>query len=219
MKVFLDTANLMSIEKWSKSGLIDGVTTNPTLLSKEHGVPTEVIKQICALVPNGDISVEVTEQNSADVYAQAKRIAKLAKNVVVKIPCHPDYIEIIKQLVKDNVQLNITLLFGAFQAIAMAKLGVKYISPFIGRLDDIDCDGMQLVRDLRMIFDGYDFETQILAASIRNVTHVHEAALAGADVITLGVETFEKALHHPLTDAGMKRFDEDWKRLGIKQFP
>jgi transaldolase len=220
MKIFLDTASIKSIQKLLTTGLIDGVTTNPTHLSKEQGVPTEVVKQICTLLPNGEISVEVTEKDPESVYIQAKKIAALAKNIVVKIPCHPDYFEVIGRLVQESIPLNITLLFSTFQGLAMAKLGAKYVSPFVGRLDDIDVDGMQLVRDLRFVFDEYDYvATKVLAASIRSVQHVHEALLAGTDAITMSPEVFEKAINHPLTNAGMQKFDDDWQKLGIRQFP
>lgn len=220
MKIFLDTADVELIRKLAPTGLIDGVTTNPTHLSKEQGVPTEVIKQICAILPQGVISVEITEKEPDAVYAQAKQIAALAKNVVVKVPCYPDYFELIGKLVAEKIPLNITLLFSSFQGLAMAKLGVQYVSPFVGRLDDIDADGMQLVRDLRCMFDEYDYSTtKVLAASIRSVQHVHDALLAGTDAITMSPEIFEKAVHHPLTNAGMQKFDEDWQKIGIKQFP
>lgn len=219
MKIFLDTAHIESIQKLAPTGLIAGVTTNPTHLSKEGGSPVDVVKKICALLPEGAISVEVTEKKPEDVYAQVQKISKLAKNVVVKIPCHIDYCEVIHQLVQEGVKINITLVFSALQGLMMAQLGVAYISPFIGRLDDADADGNQLVQDLRFMLDTYNLPTQLLAASLRSVRDVHNAALAGADVATMKPEIFEKLLHHPLTDAGMELFDKDWKKLGIKQFP
>lgn len=219
MKLFLDTAQIQDIKKWVTSGLVDGVTTNPTHLSKVGLGPLEVIKQICDALPDGDISVEVTEKTPDAVYLQAKKIAELSENIVVKIPCHKKYFEIIKKLVKEDVKLNITLVFSALQGFMVAKLGVAYVSPFIGRLEDVGEDGIQLVHDLRLIFDQYNFSTEILAASIRSIDHFHYALLAGADVITMKSEILEKACYHMLTESGMKKFDEDWKKLGIRQFP
>lgn len=219
MKIFLDTAHVASIQKLASTGLISGVTTNPTHLSKEGGSPVEVVRQICALLPHGAISVEVTEKNPADVYAQAHKIAKIAKNVVVKIPCHLDYCEVIHKLVQEGVAINITLVFTALQGLMMAQLGVTYISPFVGRLEDNDGNGIQLVQDLRFMLDQYNLPTQLLAASLRSVKQVHDVALAGADVATMKPEIFEQLLHHPLTQEGMALFDKDWKKLEIKQFP
>ena len=219
MKLFLDTAHLASIKKWADSGLIDGITTNPTHLSKETGLPSEIVKQICVVLPEGEISVEVTEKTSEAVYEQAKKIAALSENVIVKIPCYSGYIPIIKKLVDEGVGINITLVFSAMQALMLAKLGVMYVSPFIGRLDDIDSDGIQLIADIREMFETYDFETEILAASLRSVRQVHQVALLGAHVATIPVEIFEKLLLHPLTEKGMATFDADWQKLGVKHFP
>ena len=218
MKFFLDTANLEALTKAKQTGLIDGVTTNPTHLSRE-GEGTELIKKITTLLPHCDISVEVTEKSPEAVYNQAKELANLAPNIVVKIPCHKDYVSVIHTLVQEGIPLNITLVFSVVQGLCMAKLNVKYISPFIGRLDDIDCDGMQLVRDLREVLDTYDYKTELLAASLRSIPHITESALAGADIATLPVNLFNKMLDHPLTDKGIKLFDEDWQKLNIKKFP
>ncbi len=218
MKFFLDTANLEALTKAKKTGLIDGVTTNPTHLSRE-GEGTELIKKITTLLPRCAISVEVTEKSPEAVYNQAKELANLAPNIVVKIPCHKDYVSVIHTLVQEGIPLNITLVFSVVQGLCMAKLNVKYISPFIGRLDDIDSDGMQLVRDLREVLDTYDYKTELLAASLRSIPHIAESALAGADIATLPVNLFNKMLDHPLTDNGMKLFDEDWQKLAIKKFP
>ncbi len=222
MKIFLDTAHLPSIEKALKTGLIDGITTNPTHLSKESAHAdsmTDFLKKICALVEPGDVSIEVTDKEPEEVYTQARRIASIASNVVVKIPCHSDYVPIIKKLVAEGIALNITLLFSLEQGLLMAKLGVKYISPFIGRLEDVGADGISLIDDLREMIDNYEFSTKILAASIRSKEHVGQSALAGADLITIPVPLFESLMHHPLTDKGMKLFDADWQSLGIKKFP
>lgn len=218
MKFFLDTANLEALTKAKQTGLIDGVTTNPSHLSKE-GKSTTLIKQIATLLPHCDISVEVTEKSPEAVYNQAKKIAALAPNIVVKIPCAKEYLPIISTLVQEGIPLNITLVFSVIQGLCMAKLQVKYISPFIGRLDDIDADGMQLIRDLRVALDNYDYKTELLAASLRSIPHLTDSALAGADIATLPVTLFEKMLNHPLTDKGIRLFDEDWQKLGIKKFP
>lgn len=219
MKIFLDTANLKAIEKWKATGLIDGVTTNPTHLSKEGGNPTKQAQAIAKLLPKGTISVEVTEKKPDAVYKQAKAIAKLGKNIIVKIPCHADYYEIIAKLVHDGVKLNITLVFSLVQALLMCKMGVAYISPFIGRWDDIDVDGAELLFHARQMIDQYGFKTELLAASIRGVRHFHESIMAGADVITVPISVFEKAIHHILTDQGIEKFDKDWKKLGVRKFP
>lgn len=219
MKIFLDTANIEDIKKWAKSGLIDGVTTNPTHLSKEGKNPKDVVLAICDLLPDGEISVEVTETDPKAVYKQAKEIAKLASNIVVKVPCHKEYYEVIKLLVEDAVPLNVTLVFSMLQGFLMAKLGVRYISPFIGRLDDIDVNGLEVLPDLRSMIDHYGYDTEILAASVRSVRHVHMAILSGIDVVTCSLSILEKMMDHPLTNQGMKTFDADWKKLGIKQFP
>lgn len=219
MKIFLDTAHIESIQKLAPTGLIAGVTTNPTHLSKEGGVPAEVVKKICALLPQGAISVEVTEKDPAQVYKQAQKIAKISSNVVVKIPCCLEYCEVIHKLVQEGVKINITLVFSALQGLMMAQLGVAYVSPFVGRLEDSDVNGIQLLQDLRWMLDQYNLPTQLLAASLRSVRHVHEAAMAGADVATMKPEIFEQLLYHPLTEQGMVLFENDWKKLGIKQFP
>lgn len=220
MKIFLDTANTELIKKWASTGLIDGVTTNPTHLSKEGSNPTDQILAICSTLPSGIISVEVVETEPEKVYQQAHAIAALADNIAVKIPCHADYYSVIKQLVAEGIQLNITLVFSLSQGLMMAKLGVDYISPFIGRLDDSGSNGIELIRQLRHMLDFYGFEhTQLLAASIRDTAHLEAAMLAGADIATVPVTVFEHSIAHPLTDKGMAQFLTDWKTLNISQFP
>lgn len=211
MKIFLDSADTVAIAHWASKKIIDGVTTNPTLLSKQGGNPTALIREIAALLPDGVISVEVTESDPELVYQQAHRIAKLAPNIRVKIPCHERYDEVIARLVADNIRLNITLVFSLLQALMMAKLNVEYISPFVGRLDDIGQDGIDLLEQIRHVYDQYGFETQILAASIRTVEHFELATLVRADAITLPVAILEKAVHHTLTDTGIKKFTDDWR--------
>ncbi len=219
MKIFLDTANTESIQKWAQTGLIDGVTTNPTHLSKEGNNPVEQVLAICDILPDGSISVEVTETEPEQVYLQARKLASLCDNIVVKVPCHAHYYTVIKKLIAEGIPLNITLVFSLSQGLMMAKLGAQYISPFVGRLDDIGTDGIELIQHLRHIIDWYDFETEILAASIRDVAHFEQAMLAGADIATVPVEVFEKSLAHQLTDKGMAQFLADWKKLNVNRFP
>jgi transaldolase len=220
MKIFLDTADIESIKKYRQTGLIDGLTTNPTLLSKEKAENLRAhLSALCTAIYPQDVSIEVTERDPDKVYLQAKAIAQIAPNVVVKVPCYKEYTVLIKQLVLEGIALNITLVFSALQGLLMGKLGVKYISPFIGRLSDIDVDGIGLIRDLRLIYDRYAFETAILVASIRSISQVHQVALLGADIVTLPVPLFEKLLDHPLTVEGMNKFEDDWKKLGISRFP
>lgn len=217
MKLFLDTANLAEIKRLSQTGLIDGVTTNPSLLSKEGSDPKKIITEICSLVH--EVSVEVTEKEPEAVYKQAKEIAALAKNIVVKIPCHKDYVEVVRRLSHEGAKVNVTLIFTMLQALMMCKAGAYIISPFIGRLDDIDEEGVELLYTIRHMLNAYRFPTLVLAASLRHVRHVHKAVLASADIATIPADLFDKMLAHPLTDAGMKKFDDDWKKLGIRQFP
>lgn len=219
MKIFLDTAQVATIKKWAETGLIDGVTSNPSHLSKEGGDPKKIIQEICALLPQGEISVQVTEKSPDAVYKQAVSIAKLAPNIIVKVPCAYEYYPVIQKLVAEGIPVNITLLFTLEQALFMCKLGVRYISPFVGRLDDIDVDGIEIIPQLRQMIDRYGFETQILAASLRGVPHLHDAILWGADAATVPVEVLEKAVNHPLTDKGRALFDADWAKLGVRQFP
>lgn len=219
MKIFLDTAHIPTIEKWAKTGIINGVTTNPTHLSKEGGDPKEIVREICKLLPQGDISVEVTEREPQAVYAQAMRIAEISDNVLVKVPCHVDYYAVIKKLVEQQIRLNITLVFSLVQSMMMCKLEVEYISPFIGRLDDIGVHGIHQLQQICTMVKMREFYTQVLAASIRSPEHFHDAMMAGADAITLPVDVLEKSVGHPLTDKGIDLFLADWQKLGIRQFP
>jgi transaldolase len=219
MKIFLDTADIHAISSWKTTGLIDGVTTNPTHISKVNGSPKKTVLEICKLLPQGDISVEVTETSAAGVYKQAHALAKLAKNIIVKIPCHRDYYAVIAKLADEGVKINITLVFSLIQGLMMSKLGVQYISPFVGRWDDIDQDGVALLFQLRQMIDEYAYSTEVLAASLRHVPHIHQAIMAGADAITVPPDVLAKATDHLLTDKGMELFAHDWKKLGVKQFP
>jgi transaldolase len=212
MKIFLDTANRELIKKWLPTGLIDGVTTNPSLMSKEGNDTKAVLRDICDMV-KGPVSIEVIEKKPEAVYEQAKEIAKFAPNVVVKIPCLPEYMPVIHRLVQEDVKINVTLVFSEIQALLVAKLGVAYISPFVGRLDDIGTEGPNLIDNLVIIKQNYEFSSQILAASIRTVYHWQRAALAGVDVVTLPPAVLEQGMKHPLTDRGVELFDNDWKKL------
>lgn len=220
MKIFLDTADSAVIQKWLKTGILDGVTTNPTLLSMQGENPTRVVRTIAQLMGDRfDVSVEVTEIDPEAVYVQAKTLAALAPNIVVKIPCAVEYYPVIKRLVAEGIALNITLVFSLVQGLAMSKLGVAYISPFVGRLQDIHEDGIALIAHLRLMIDTYGYTTQILAASIRDTLQFDNALLAGADIVTLPPAILAAATSHELTEKGMQQFLADWQQLSIKKFP
>ena len=212
MQIFLDTANRDLIKKYLPTGLIDGITTNPSHLSKEGGDIKQALRDIVSMV-EGPVSIEVVEKAPDAVLKQAREIAAFGENVVVKVPFAPEYLPVIKTLSEEGVALNITLVFSPLQAMLVAKLGVDYISPFLGRWDDIGVDGLQLLEDTISIRDTYDYESQILAASIRSVIQWQKVAVAGADVVTLPPAVFEQALKHPLSERGIELFDNDWKKL------
>ena len=218
MKIFLDTANKSLIKKYAETGLIDGVTTNPSLISKEGGNIKETLREICALLPHGDISIEVTEKEPHKVYEQALKIAKFEKNVVVKIPFLYEYLSIIKTLVADGIRLNITLAFTPLQALMIYKLGALYLSPFIGRWTDNGVNAQLVLQEIIQLKKNYNASTQILAASIRTVGDWQSAALLGADVVTLPPALLERAAMHVLTHDGIKLFDQDWQKLGTIDF-
>ena len=214
MKIFLDSANRTEISRWIKTGIIDGITTNPSLLAKEGGDIKQVLKDICSMLPEGDISIEVVEKEPQAVYEQALEIAAFAPNVTVKIPFAEQYLPVINRLCLEEISVNVTLVFSVLQALLVAKMGASYISPFIGRWDDIDVNGIRLIEELMQLKTNYDFESEILAASIRNLTHWNQAALAGADVATVQPLFLEQLMKHPLTEQGIAKFDADWKKLG-----
>lgn len=216
MKIFLDTANCELIKKWVATGIVDGVTTNPSLLSKEGTNTKDVLLDICKMVP-GDVSIEVVKKDPEEVYRQAKEISELADNVVVKIPFAYEYLPIVSRLTKENVKINATLIFSLLQALLVAKLDVTYISPFIGRWDDIDVNGVKLVEKLVQMVEQYGFASQILAASIRNIKHWHEVVLCGADVATVPPKLLDQVMKHPLTEQGIVKFDADWCKLQKKE--
>ncbi len=214
MKFFLDTADLGDIRWASQAGLIDGVTTNPTLLSKSAGdvEPTDVLKEICSMV-DGPVSAEVVAVDADGMYAEGRELAKLAENIVVKVPMLEDGMVATGRLVADGIKVNVTLAFSSVQCLLAAKAGATYVSPFLGRLDDIGHDSMDIVREARLMFDNYGLETEILAASIRHPRHVAEAAMVGADVATMPTAVLRKLLLHPLTDRGLDQFLNDWSKL------
>jgi len=214
MKFFVDTADVAEIRELADSGLLDGVTTNPSLIMKSGRNFLEVIKEICALVP-GPVSAEVAATDFDTMMKEADKIAGLAKNIAVKVPLTPAGLKVCKSLSNRGVMVNVTLCFSANQALLAAKAGATFISPFVGRLDDISEDGMQLIRDIVAIYRNYPhFKTEVLAASIRHPQHVREAALAGAHVATLPPATLRQLFQHPLTDKGIAQFTADWQKTG-----
>jgi transaldolase len=215
MKIFLDTADLKEIRDYAATGLVDGVTTNPSLAAKTGRDYVDVLEEICGIVP-GSVSAEVLATDFDGMVKQGKRFAKIAKNITIKVPLTWDGMKACRALSGDGLAVNVTLCFSAVQAMMAAKAGATYISPFIGRLDDCGEDGMALIHDIRAIYDNYDFKTQILAASIRTVTHVRESALAGADVATIPAKIFDQLLNHPLTDKGLAAFLADAQKAGVK---
>jgi transaldolase len=213
MKFFVDTAEINEIKELAATGLLDGVTTNPTLIAKSGRDFKEVIAEICAAV-EGPVSAEVTALDADEMVAEGKKLAKIAKNVTVKVPLTLDGLKACRTLSQAGTMVNVTLCFSANQALLAAKAGATFISPFIGRLDDINIDGMELIREIRQIYDNYDFGTEILAASIRTANHVKEAALIGADVATVPPAVLKGLVKHPLTDKGIESFLADWKKTG-----
>jgi transaldolase len=211
MKIFLDTANVDEIREAASLGLVDGVTTNPSLLAKEKAPYLEVLSEICALVA-GPISAEVVATDASGMVREGRDLAKIAPNIVVKCPLTADGLKAVRELKANGIRSNVTLCFSAPQALFAAKAGAYIVSPFVGRLDDIGIDGMALIKDVKQIYRNYGFETQILVASIRNPLHVIEAALVGADIATMPAKVYQSLLKHPLTDIGLERFLEDWRK-------
>lgn len=213
MKFFVDTADTAAIKELYETGLLDGVTTNPSLIAKSGRDFKEVIAEICAIVP-GPVSAEVASLEFDGMVAEGEHLAKIASNVVIKLPLTMAGLKATKYFKDKGVKTNVTLCFSANQALLAAKAGATYISPFLGRLDDINLDGVQLIEDIRTIYDNYQFETQILAASIRSPNHVTQVALVGADVATIPPDVIKKLANHPLTNAGIDGFLKDWKATG-----
>lgn len=217
MKFFLDTANVDEIRRVNDLGLCDGVTTNPTLISKEGRPFEEVVKEICSVV-EGPVSAEVIGLKKEEMIEEARNLAKWADNIVVKIPMTEEGLGAIKVLAAEGIKTNCTLIFSVAQGLMAAKAGATYISPFIGRIDDIGERGMDLIEDLRIVLDNYGYDTEIIAASIRHIGHLEEAALAGADIATVPGSLFPKLWSHPLTDKGIANFLKDWEKYqkGLK---
>ncbi|HQD35719.1 MAG TPA: fructose-6-phosphate aldolase [Thermodesulfovibrio thiophilus] len=216
MKIFIDTANLEEIKKAWELGLIDGVTTNPSLLSKEGRDPISLLEEICKIV-DGPVSAEAVSLNFDDMVAEAIELSKIASNIVIKIPMTEDGLLAVRKLAQDGIRTNVTLIFSPTQALLAAKAGATYVSPFVGRLDDISHSGMNLVEDIQIIFENYSFRTEIIVASIRNPLHVLEAAKIGADIATIPYSVIKQLIKHPLTDIGIEKFLKDWEKLHNKE--
>lgn len=212
MKIFVDTADLKEIEELASWGVIDGVTTNPTLVAKTGLSFKDIVNKIFDLV-DGPISLEAVSTKAEDIVEEARELSRIHKNVVVKIPMNEEGLKAVKQLSGEGVKTNVTLVFSANQALLAAKAGATYVSPFVGRLDDIGHDGMQVVRDIVQIFRNYDIKTKVIVASVRHPLHVIEAARIGADIATVPPQVIRKMIKHSLTDVGIKRFLEDWKKV------
>lgn len=210
MQIFLDTASVADISRAAEMGLVDGVTTNPSLMARESGDPREILARICELVP-GEVSAEVVATDAAGMVAEGRELAAIASNIVVKCPLTADGLRAVRQLREHDIRVNVTLCFSVPQALLAAKAGASIVSPFVGRLDDIAAPGMQLIADLREVFENYAFDTRILVASIRNPLHVVEAARLGADIATMPAAVLDLLIRHPLTDLGLERFLKDWE--------
>jgi transaldolase len=213
MKFFIDTANIEEIKKANELGLLDGVTTNPSLVSKEGRKFKELIVEICSIV-NGPVNAEVISTDAKGMIKEARELAKLADNIVVKIPLINEGLKAVKILSSEGIKTNVTLCFSAVQALMAAKAGANYVSPFVGRLDDIGHDGMEIVEQILGIYENYGYETEVIVASIRNPIHVLDAALMGADIATIPYKVMEQLIKHPLTDIGLEKFLADWKKIG-----
>lgn len=212
MKFFLDTANIDQIKEAASWGMLDGVTTNPTLVARENMKFEDLIKEICSIVP-GPVSVESVSTKAKDIVEEAKGLAKIAKNVVVKVPITLEGLKAIKELAQMGIRVNTTLIFNPIQALMAAKAGASFVSPFVGRLDDISHSGMDLVEQIVLIFENYGIETEVIVASVRHPLHVVEAALMRADIVTVPFDVLEKLVKHPLTDIGIERFLKDWGKV------
>jgi transaldolase len=212
MKFFIDTANLDEIRQAAAIGVLDGVTTNPTLLSREKGDPQEILRKICELV-NGPISAEVVSLDAEGMLSEGRKLAKMHKNIVVKIPMCAEGLKAVKILTAEKIRVNVTLVFTPVQALLAARAGAAYVSPFVGRLDDIGTAGMEIISQIAQIFANYDIKTEIIVASIRNPVHVLDAALLGADIATIPFKVIEQLTKHPLTDKGIDQFLKDWEKV------
>jgi len=212
MKIFLDTANLEHIAEAASWGILDGVTTNPSLIAKEKRNFEELISEIARIVP-GPISAECVSTKAVDMIPEARELAKIAENIVIKIPIGIEGLKAIKALSEEEISVNTTLIFSSSQAIMAAKAGARFVSPFVGRLDDISHDGLELVEQIVTIFNNYGYDSEVIVASIRHPLHFVESALMGADIATLPFSALEKLVKHPLTDIGIERFLQDWEKV------
>jgi transaldolase len=212
MKIFIDTANVQEIREASSLGVIDGVTTNPSLIARENRPAKDILKEICGII-SGPVSAEVVAMESKAMVEEARELVKIAPNIVIKIPLIKEGLKAVKILSAQNIKTNVTLCFSCNQALLAAKAGASFISPFIGRLDDISQEGMDLIRDIRKIYTNYGFKTEIIVASVRNPMHVVDSALIGADIATVPFAVIEQLIKHPLTDIGVQRFLEDHKKI------
>ena len=213
MKFFIDTANIEEIKKANELGMVDGVTTNPSLVAKEGREFTGLIKEICGLV-DGPVNAEVVSVDAEGMVREAKELAAIADNIVIKVPLIEEGLKATKLLAGEGIKTNVTLCFSPVQALMAAKAGAAYISPFVGRLDDISHIGMELVEQILTIYNAYGFETEVIVASIRNPVHVLDSALMGADIATIPFKVIQQLIKHPLTDIGLENFLADWKKLG-----
>jgi len=211
MKLFLDTGNLSDIERFVPLGIIDGVTTNPSLLAKEKGDYKEILKRICVLV-QGPVSAEVLATDADGMVKEGRTLAAIDPHIVVKVPFGPEGLKACRALAAEKIRVNVTLIFSPTQALLAAKVGATYVSPFIGRLDDVATDGMELIEQIVEIFDNYEFSTEVLVASVRHPMHVVQAARLGADICTCPAAVVEAMFRHPLTDMGLERFLKDWEK-------
>lgn len=215
MKIFIDTANLDKIMEVNSWGILDGVTTNPSLVAKENTDFETLVKEICKIV-DGPISAEVMSTKAADMVAEARKLAKIHSNIVIKVPMTEEGLKATCTLATEDIKVNMTLVFSAAQALLAAKAGARYVSPFVGRLDDVGQDGMKLIAEIMNVLDNYDFDTEVIVASVRDPIHVVEAARLGAHIATIPYDVLKKMFLHPLTDVGIKRFQDDWAKVPKK---
>jgi transaldolase len=215
MKIFIDTANLDKIREVNSWGILDGVTTNPSLVAKENTDFETLVQEICKIV-DGPISAEVMSTKASDMIEEGRKLAKLHPNIIIKVPMTEEGLKATKALASEDIQVNMTLIFSAAQALLAAKAGARYVSPFVGRLDDIGQDGMKLIAEIMNILDNYDLDTEVIVASVRDPIHVVEAAQLGAHVATIPYDVLKKMFHHPLTDIGIKKFQDDWAKVPKK---
>lgn len=215
MKIFIDTANLERIKEVNSWGILDGVTTNPSLVAKENTDFETLVQEICEIV-DGPISAEVMSTKASDMIEEGRRLADIHPNIIIKVPITEEGLRATAVLASEGIQVNMTLIFSAAQALLAAKAGARYVSPFVGRLDDIGQDGMKLISEIMDILDNYDLDTEVIVASIRDPIHVVEAARLGAHVATIPYDVLKKMIQHPLTDIGIKRFQDDWAKVPKK---